>query len=266
MKNIIDSHVHLDMIERHHPHRIQWFRENACSVVSWSYFDKAHRVFRMEELLRSKAQFIKRHRTAGLDCYYLAGIHPRCMPDDLRPEHVETLLQPPLEDPLCRGIGEIGLETGDSKEQEILIAQLETGRRLLKQGKVIGIHTPRANKTEVTKTTLKMLDSFKDISSSIVVDHCTIETIPDVLAAGFWAGVTLSPAKTSWDEMRHIASIYSGEIHRIMCNTDSGSEFCEDLVQASRSDDLPEEIRDRVFYKNAALFFNLAEINICTGM
>lgn len=258
-KYIIDSHVHLDMIERHHPHRIQWLKENTCGVVSWSYFNEAHSVSRMEELLISKARFIRRHRAAGLDCYYLAGIHPRCMPGDLKPGHIEALLQPPLKDDLCRGIGEIGLETGDSKEQEILIAQLETGRRLLKQGKVIGIHTPRADKPSITETTLKILDRFKDISSSIVIDHCTLETISTVLAAGFWAGVTLSPAKTSWDELKRIVSMCPGKIDRIMCNTDSGSEFCEDLVQASRSNDLPEEIRDKIFYKNAALFFNLAQ-------
>lgn len=257
MKNIIDSHVHLDLIERHHPHRIKWLRENSCSVVSWSYFNKAHTVSKMEELLRSKALFIQRHRAAGLDCYYLAGIHPRCMPADLKPEHIDPLLQAPLEDPLCRGIGEIGLETGDAKEQEILIAQIETVRRHLKQGKVIGIHTPQSNKHSITETTLKMLERFKDISSSVVIDHCTLETIKDVLAAGFLAGVTLSPAKTSWDEMKHITSIYSGDIDRIMCNTDSGSRFCEDAVRLSRSRDMPEDIRERLFYGNAAGFYKI---------
>jgi hypothetical protein len=32
-KNIIDSHVHLDLIKRHHPYRIQWLKENGCSVA-----------------------------------------------------------------------------------------------------------------------------------------------------------------------------------------------------------------------------------------
>lgn len=30
--NIIDSHVHLDLIVRHHPNRVPWLIEKGCSV------------------------------------------------------------------------------------------------------------------------------------------------------------------------------------------------------------------------------------------
>jgi len=255
--NIIDSHVHLDMIERHHPSRIQWLKENACSVVSWSFFEGVHSVSQLEGCLKSKALSMRKYFADGLVCHYLAGVHPRCIPPDLKPEQIGAMLNPYLDDPLCRGIGEIGLETGDSREQEVFIAQLELGRSLLPHGKIIGVHTPRYNKLSVTKTTLEILDRFPDISSSLVVDHCTFETIAAVLDAGFWAGVTLSPAKTSWGEMKRIVSICSDRIDRIMCNTDSGIAFFEDMVQYSRSDDLPEAIREKLFYLNAARFFTI---------
>lgn len=255
--NIVDSHVHLDLIERYHPNRIQWLKDSACGVISWAYIEGIHSVSQIEDGLKSIAESIQKYSDAGLTCCFLAGVHPRSIPRDLKPVHIDSLLKGPLENPLCKGMGEIGLETGDTREQEILIAQLDFGQELLKRGKVIGIHTPRSNKHSITATTLKILARFPDISSSVVIDHCTLETIRPVLDAGFRAGVTLSPAKTSWEEMKHIALKYSNHIDRIMCNTDSGSEFFEDLVLLSRSPELPEAVLKKIFYENAFRFFSM---------
>ena len=109
---IIDSHVHLDLIERHHPHRIQWLKENGCRVVSWSYFEGIDSTSQLKECLESKAQCLGKLSAGGLACHYLTGVHPRSIPPDLIPEQIETLLKPHLADPLCKGIGEIELETG----------------------------------------------------------------------------------------------------------------------------------------------------------
>lgn len=257
MKNIIDSHVHLDLIAHHHPHRLKWLKENDCSVVSWSYFAEVPSVPKLKECLAAKAQCINKLSAEGLACYYLAGIHPRSIPPDLHPEQIKSLLKPYLDDPLCKGIGEIGLETGKPREQEIFMAQLELGRILPQHGKSIGIHTPRSNKSHITSTTLDILNQFHDISSLLVIDHCTIDTIDAVLNAGFWAGVTLSPPKTSWDELKRIAAMNSDQIDRIMCNTDSGSVFFEDVVQFSHSDNMSEAVRTKLFYDNAAQCFTI---------
>jgi len=257
MKNIIDSHVHLDLIAHHHPHRIPWLKENGCAVISWSYFEGVDSVSQLEACLKAKAQCIRDLSEGGLGCYYLAGVHPRSMPPDLKPEQIGSLLKAHLEDPLCRGIGEIGLETGNEKEQEVFLAQLEVGTSLLNRGNIIGVHTPRSQKMPVTQTILDILDRFPGLSSSLVVDHCTLETITAVLDAGFWAGVTLSPPKTSLDEMKRIVSLCPDRIDRIMCNTDSDAAFFEDAVQASRADDMPESVREKLFYRNAAAFFTI---------
>ena len=255
--NIIDSHVHLDLIERHHPHRIQWLKENGCGVVSWSYFEGVNSSSQLEECLESKARCLERLSAEGLACHYLAGIHPRSIPPDLKSDQIPSLLKSHLADPRCRGIGEIGLETGDAREQPVFVTQLELGRNLRTRGKIIGVHTPRSNKRSVTRTTLKILEGFQDISESIVVDHCNAYTINAVLDAGFWAGVTLSPEKTSWDEMKRMVSICSDRTDRILCNTDSGSAFFEDAVELSRTGDLSEAIRRRLFHDNAVRFFSI---------
>lgn len=253
----IDSHVHLDLIEQYHPDRIKWLKENKCSVVSWSYFENVDSVSTLKKALQSKADCIGNHWKEGLSCHYLTGVHPRSIPGDLKPEAVRSYLDDYLNDPLCRGIGEIGLETGDVKEQEIFTAQLELGRSLIGTGKTIGIHTPRSNKRKITKLTLKILTGFPEIASFLVVDHCTLETINDVFKAGFQAGVTLSAAKTSWDEMKTIVSMYPEQLNDIMCNTDSSTTFYEDVVRFRTSKDLPEHSRQKIFYGNAKTFFSL---------
>lgn len=258
---IIDSHVHLDMIEQYNPGRIQWLKQNSCAVVSWSYFSKINFVSELESSLKIKASLLKTHFTEGLSCRYLAGVHPRCIPPSLKPEQIEHLLKPYLEDdPLCIGIGEIGLETNDAQQTEVFIAQLELGRSMRSKGAVIGIHTPKLNKPEMTATTMNILKQFQDMKDRIVIDHCAIETIGWVLDENFWAGVTLSPDKTSWTELKQIVAENVERIERIMCNTDSGGRFFEDLVRYRDAVDLPEKVPERLFYSNAAQFFKLDQM------
>jgi hypothetical protein len=254
-KNIIDSHVHLDLIHFHYPKRLQWLIENNVTVVSWAFFDKVTSVSSLKKSLKNKSNQVHALSDAGLNCYYLAGIHPRSIPSTLKPEQVEKILQPFMEDPLCRGIGEIGLETGDAKEKEILLAQLEFGRTYHANGKVIGIHTPRLDKDVITQATLKLLTNFSDLKSRIIVDHCTIDTVTEVLKKGVWVGITLSKVKTSWTELKKIISICSNQIDKIICNTDSGSAFYDDLVKYYQINYFPQEVNEKLFHHNAARFF-----------
>jgi predicted metal-dependent TIM-barrel fold hydrolase len=257
MKTIIDSHIHLDLIAHRHPDKIQGLKENRCGVVSWAYVDKADSISALKAGLAAHAGCVRRLSTKGLVSLYLTGIHPRSIPPDLTSGHIRSILEPDLNAPLCRGIGEIGLETGNSMEQAFFITQLELARTLLNPGQIIGVHTPRSNKPSITQIILSILDSFQDLSATIVVDHCNMETIDQVLEAGFMAGVTLNPAKTSWDELKDIVARHADQIGRIMCNTDSGGEFYNDVIRLSRNDELPEMIRDQIFHLNAARFFSI---------
>lgn len=255
--DIIDSHVHLDLIHRYHPQRIQWLKDKKCGLVSWSYFSGIRSTAQLTAAFEAKAHCIRDLCNSGLPCFYLAGVHPRSIPADLKPERISDLLAPYLQDPLCLGIGEIGLETGDKREQAVLTAQLELGRTLADSGRVIGVHTPRFNKIVISNETLALLESFSGLNQQLVVDHCTAETISAVLDAGYWAGVTLSPAKTSWHEMKIIIDEQQHRIERIMVNTDSGSELYDDVVNYRYSQDLPEEILQKLFFSNAARFYGL---------
>ena len=251
----IDSHVHLDLIVRYHPDRIQWLIERSCGVVSWSYFENVQSASHLKACLAAKAQCVQDQFAYGLNCHFLCGVHPRSIPADLKPENIEDLLTPYFQNPLCLGIGEIGLETGSTQEKEVLLAQLELGRQLTSQGAVVGVHTPRSNKAAITQATLGLLDGFSDLAGRLVVDHCSLDTIPAVLDAGFWAGVTLSPIKTSWGGLKKMVNAESPRVERIMVNTDSGSDFYEDLVHCAGRADLSDDLRRQLFHDTAARFF-----------
>jgi uncharacterized protein len=228
---LVDSHIHLDIVCAQHPDKISWFTKIRCLPLSWAHCREVTSAADIERYLRQQAETIAAITAAGLPCRYLTGIHPRNITPDMRPEMIHKLLAPYLDDPLCLGVGEIGLETGSAQEKELLHAQLELSEEVTRRNKVFGVHTPRKNKSAITREILAMLESFRHCCNSIVVDHCSEETIGSVLEMGFWSGITLSPVKTSPYVLADIIGNQSGQTDRIMLNSDSGMLFHEDLYR-----------------------------------
>ncbi|MGD9873915.1 MAG: TatD family hydrolase [Kiritimatiellia bacterium] len=254
MNGLLDSHMHLDIVHHVHPERIQWLKEKRCAVISWAFSPHEGGAAELKRYLKFQADTIQSISDSGLLCRFLAGIHPRNIPGDLKPAQCGDFLQPFLKHPLCLGIGEIGLETGDARETDFFIAQLELARAL-DRGIRTGVHTPRKNKIEVTKQILSMLEDFQELKGRLVVDHCTPDTIGDVLERGWTAGVTLSPVKSSLADLLMIVRTRLDCIGRIMCNTDSGADFHEDLAEAAASETFAPAVRDALFGGSAADFF-----------
>lgn len=254
---VIDSHLHLDQVWHHHPHRIAWLKNHTAAVVSWAWATQVDSVAELGLYLDRQRQIVGRLRDQGLNAWFLTGIHPRNITDDLDPEQIGSLLAPHLGDPACLGLGEIGLETGSSREQAILRAQLAIGKSLAGAGKRLGIHTPRDDKVRVTELLLDLLGDFGHLASSSVIDHCTAATLKPVLAAGFWAGITLGPGKTVWRELPQVVAGIEDFFHRIMLNTDSATAFYEDLVAAAGDPALVNLSARGLFGANAARFFNI---------
>ncbi|QTA91932.1 TatD family hydrolase [Desulfonema magnum] len=254
-QKIIDSHVHLDHIHKRTPQRIRWMQELGIIPISWAFAMHIETRSDLKKYLRTQADTIQELSRNGFKCFFLSGIHPRNIPSDLKAEDVKTLLAPFLDDPLCLGIGEIGLETGTQREQEILAAQLDMEKTLRHMGKKFGIHTPRNNKPEITKKLLSALSLYPGIETFTVIDHCTPETIDSVLKKGYWAGVTLSPVKASLKDLEKIVSHHPEDLQRILCNTDSGTVFYEDIYMLYRSDAFLPDMRNKLTFENAFYFF-----------
>jgi len=256
----IDSHVHLDHIYSDNSDRISWLEKAGCTTVSWSFCKPVESVTDILRCLTNHAEIVNEVSATRFPCYYLAGIHPRNISADLKPEHIRELILPYLDDPICLGIGEIGLETGSPREAEILLAHLELADEVTGRRKVFGIHTPRGNKANVTSQTLDLLKPYADYKERIVIDHCTLEIIGDVLSAGFWAGVTLSPVKASGQEVLDIIRRHDRYLSRIMLNTDSGTTFYEDLYEFAQCAELDLKIIERLTRSSAERFFGISGI------
>ncbi len=252
----IDSHVHLDIIADRHPERITWLKQTGCIPISWAFGCgiKTHKDLQM--YLQRQQKTIHRLSAQGLPCFYLTGIHPRNIPSGLSPDAVSSTLLPSLDDERCLGIGEIGLETGAPQELQIFSAQLAMLPEVVRRNKIVGVHTPRMNKQEITDSILSLLHKHRDCAHAVVIDHCTEKTIGRVLQEGYWAGITLSPQKTSVAELEHILATHQNGYNRIMLNTDSGSELFDDLHGYAKTAPNTAEAQ-RLFRDNARLFFNL---------
>ena len=255
--NFIDSHVHLDHIYADNADRISWLEKTGCTPVSWSFCKPVESVADIQRCLANHSEIINELSVTRFPCYFLAGIHPRNITQDLKPEQVRELILPYLDDPICLGIGEIGLETGSPREVEILLAHLDLADEVAGRGKIFGIHTPRENKTMVAQQTLDLLKPYAEYKECMVIDHCTPEIIGAVLSAGLWAGVTLSPVKASAEDVKDIVSHYENYLSRIMINTDSGSQFYDNLHTFIQSDDLDKEIKEKITRSNAEKFFRI---------
>lgn len=252
-----DSHCHLDITLLSDAQGIAWIRDMACLPVSWSYSGKIGTTDDLRTYFSKQRQAISLLNDNGLRCYYLCGIHPRDIPGDLREEMLRELLMPYLDDHLCLGIGEIGLETGSNREKEILAAHLDMAGEVVGRGKVFGIHTPRRDKAKITGELLKIIDKYIMYSENIVVDHCTGETIASVLEKGLWAGVTMNPEKCRPADLVSIVEHHKGSTDRIMLNTDSSTKMYRDLHELSGNKAIDETVRLRLIRQNALRFYHL---------
>ncbi|MFH1993227.1 MAG: TatD family hydrolase [Pseudomonadota bacterium] len=253
----VDSHVHLDLVYAYRSDRIEWLRRIGCLPISWAFSRYVGSVADLKVNLNAQQKAIHTIRSTGLECFYLTGVHPRNIPPDLVPEKIADILAPFLEDPVCLGIGEIGLEFGGQQEKEILAAQLSMAPEVSRRKKILGLHTPRNDKQQITQEILSVLEDFQPWCSSIVVDHCLPETIEAVLKQGFWAGITLSPVKASHEDLDQIIKHHPEYVNRMLLNTDSGSKFNEDLYRLYLSEPYPDDIQSRLFRDNALCFFQI---------
>ncbi|GAB6063964.1 TatD family hydrolase [Deferrisoma palaeochoriense] len=251
----VDAHCHLDHLAEAHPDRIGWLRDEGAAVVSWSF---AHRVDSVADLTaywEAQVAAVERAARGGLPCALLVGVHPRNIPADLAPERLADLLVPLLDHPLCRGIGEIGLETGSVREREVFEAQLALAPELEARGQVFGVHTPRGDKERVTREILAVLRAHPRAARRALVDHTTPVTAPWALDEGYRVGMSLSPVKSSADDLGRLLRNRPEAAERLCCSTDSGTRFFDDLWRLARDPGLPAETADRVLRANALAWF-----------
>ncbi len=204
------------------------------------------------DLFRKLEEFeTYRGEKAGLKVVPALGIHPRCIPGNWQ-EVIDF-----LEESQPKIFGEIGLETAEEIEVETLKAQLDLAKKL---DTPCIIHTPRRNKDEITKKTLNILDEIEFPEELAVIDHVSLETVPEILNRGYHAGLTVEKGKLSESDVLEIIRKFGSE--KLMINSDTGFTSLDYLSTVRTVSFLLEEgveVKEikRIAFENARRFFRV---------
>jgi predicted metal-dependent TIM-barrel fold hydrolase len=134
----------------------------------------------------------KRAALYGIQHYAWLCLNPKEGEDRELTKQVLKIIPEFLERPTVLGIGEIGLNRVTRNELETFKDHVNLA---LEHNQLIHIHTPHLeDKYKGTKVIVDTLAADGRIDPSrVMVDHAEEHTLPIILDAGFWTGVTLYP-------------------------------------------------------------------------
>jgi predicted metal-dependent TIM-barrel fold hydrolase len=253
---MIDTHAHVDT----RPY--EDFELMALGMVT-DVLTLAHDPMRMSSAIVFKDHFERlfaersRVEKNGVRLHVCLGLHPRTRPDDL--SACLALLETYLRDTArpVTAIGEVGLETRDAFEVEMLQRQIELG---IKYDLPLILHTPRNGKTQITREIINILSTFSLDHDRIVIDHADVDTVKTIVDRGYNAGLTVQPGKLSPKEAVEIVEKYDPA--RIVLDTDMSSNPTDVLgvaraAHAMRLAGIHNVIIEAVTAKNAWRVFRL---------
>jgi predicted metal-dependent TIM-barrel fold hydrolase len=205
-----------------------------------------------DELVGKQAERLK---AAGIRPLVALGLHPSRIPW----HGVEELfhrLPHYFDDPKVVALGELGLNDGGPREDEILSRQLLLAARLRRP---VIIHTPAKDKLARTRRILTLVRDSPLEPERVLVDHVSAATFPLVHGLGCWAGLTLQPDGVA--PRAAAALVKKHGAARIVLTSDIG-EGASDLLalpkaaEALRSSGLSEEVVRRLMAEGPLAFLS----------
>lgn len=194
-------------------------RQNLHAIILWSFCEPPPQTFAdLYAYFTRQAAFAADCTAKGLPCYRLAGIHPRNIPanETVTRAKVDKLLQSQLGQ-IC-GIGEIGLEKGTDGEKEILAMQVDFAKR---HDLKACVHTPRQNKIFMAARTLEIIEHSGIAKHNVIFDHLDSGALVwTCVNMGYYAGITISPAKSQLNDVLVMLRESADKSHRVMLNSD----------------------------------------------
>ncbi|MBI1926920.1 TatD family hydrolase [Candidatus Poribacteria bacterium] len=191
--NYIDPHIH--MVSRITDDYERMAVAGCCAITEpafWAGFDRSSAQGFYDYFRQLTEAEPKRAARYGIVHYTWLALNPKEAEDLGLAREVLSIIPEFLSKENVLGIGEIGLNKVSRNEIKIFEAHLELA---IKYDQLILIHTPHLE--DKYKGTSIMLDILKNEPriqpERVLVDHVEEHTIADVLAGGFWAGMTLYP-------------------------------------------------------------------------
>jgi predicted metal-dependent TIM-barrel fold hydrolase len=147
----------------------------------------------VEDYFRQLTEFEpKRAAQYGLQHYSWLAMNPKESDDRELSREVLARIPKFLDRPTVLGIGEIGMNRITRNEVATFTEQIELA---LAHQQLILIHTPHLeDKLKGTRVSIDVLQRYPElVPGRVMVDHAEEHTIEQILAGGYWTGLTLYP-------------------------------------------------------------------------
>ncbi len=250
----VDLHLHADGISAQDLSTLAYFGLKAAVTCARDAGagSAAELLKHWDELVQIQTQRLK---MAGIRPLVALALHPARIPwhgvDDLlhRLPHY-------FDDPKVVALGELGLQEGTDREEDVFARQLTIAARLRKPAIV---HTPGRDKLQRTKQLLALLKASPLPAASVLIDHVSEETFSLVRGLGCWTGLTLQPGLFDAEAAAAVISKHGAE--RIVLTSDIG-EGATDLLalpkaaEALQKAGLSDELCRRVLWENPLDFLH----------
>lgn len=248
----IDLHLHAEGVSDADLTTLSWFGLRAAVTCAHdagaSTADELRRHW--DELVTVQ---VRRLEGAGIRPWVALAVHPARIPwhgvDDLLHR-----LPRYFDDPRVVALGELGLQHGGEREEELLARQLQLSIALRKP---VIVHTPAQAKAAVTRRLVAVLRESRVEPDRVLIDHVTADTFQLVRAYGYFAGLTLQPGLLEPAEAAQLLSRNGAE--RVVLTSDIG-EGASDLLALPRAADalrkagLSEALARRALYEGPLSF------------
>ncbi len=248
----VDLHLHADGISSDDLATLAYFGlKAAVTCARDAGAGSAQELVRhWDSLVQIQTQRLK---MAGIRPFVALALHPARIPWHGVDELLHRLPHY-FDDPKVVAIGEIGLQDGTEREEDVFARQLTMAARLRKPAIV---HTPGREKLQRTRQVLALLKASPLPPEQVLVDHVSEETFSLARGFGCWTGLTLQPDLFDAETAAAVISRHGAE--RIVLTSDIG-EGATDLLALPKAAEalakagLSEELSRRVLWENPLSF------------
>ena len=192
----------------------------------------------------------------GIQHYSWVAVNPKEAENRALSKEVCSHLPRFFKKPTVLGIGEIGLHLSTPNECATFEEQLQLS---LDYNQLVLIHTPHlADKLKGTQKILEILENFPFNRNRIWVDHAEEHTIKQILAKGYWTGLTLYPqTKMTPQRAADILEIYGKEKILVNSSADWGPSdpfTLQECILECRDRGFSEKNLLEIFHNNSCYF------------
>ena len=251
---MIDTHIHADARSSEDFEKMYLAGIKTAITCAYHPYLSDNATVLLNSLEKILNYDTRRVENYGIDLKVALGIHPtNCLSN---PQPIYEKLYDWIENKNIVAIGEIGLETGSSKEITIFEEQLKIADET--KTKVI-VHTPRKNKSEILDKILKIIPTQCD-EKLVVIDHINKNVVSKVINLDYTLGLTVQPQKMEVNEAINILNEYGFE--KFLLNSDMSYKPSDPLsvpktVCELKNRGFEDKEIEKIAYKNAINFFNL---------